>query len=130
MKAIREAVPLYGTTAWVCFDRQGWEDIRRHVKPPKDEMPLEAWSQRPGIAATYDCMFKGEQHVILQLDVEPKSKQPGLPGIIAHEAFHAAMAVSSHVGIHPVAHSDEPTAYLVQWFADLMWQHLPADVEI
>lgn len=119
---------MYGTHVWVVFDREGWDEVRREVRFP--DQPLEAWSKRPGIAATYDGMHKGEQHVILQLDVEPKSKRPGLPGVITHEAFHAALSICAHVGVQVYPHNDEAGAYVAQWVADLVWYHLPAQVEI
>ena len=123
-------MPLFGSHLWISFDRQGWEEIRRTVKPPPGGDPVEPWSKRPGVAATYDCMVKGEQHIVVQLDVPANSSQDGLIGIIAHESFHVAMSVMAHVGISVYAHSDEPPAYVAQWVAQTIRDNLPEGVSL
>jgi hypothetical protein len=118
MKAVHLDVQPYGSKLHVCYDSEGWNEIRKMLIGR--DTPLPPWTRTEGLAETYDVGVKGQQHIIMRFDMDKVNV-----GIIAHEAFHAAMSVCDHVGILVHAHSDEPAAYLAQWFADVAWHHLP-----
>jgi len=51
----------------------------------------------------------------------------GDPGIIAHEATHAAIEVAEHLEINIDFQNSEPVCYLVQWFFETMLGLFPAE---
>jgi hypothetical protein len=118
---VHHQLDLYGTHVHVAYNPVEWNKLRRKF-PSK----LETWSEANGVATTYDETFpNGEHHIAFRLNVKPGDNDPGLVGIIAHEAFHGALSVCDKVGFTVVTHNDEPAAYLAQWFADFIWNNRP-----
>ena len=43
--------------------------------------------------------------------------------VCSHEAVHVTLGLLDHIGAKNL--SDEPTAYLLAWITEWLWQHLP-----
>jgi len=122
-RAIHRQLEIYGTDVWLCWNEQGWNEIRAKVTPPGPE--LEEWSKTGGHGETYDFEVDGQQHIVFRIPRAPGDGPAGMVGVIAHEAFHGAVGVCEKAGIHIDADNDEAGAYLAQWFADFLAKHLP-----
>jgi hypothetical protein len=113
----------YGAQLHVVYDRRGWALLKRRFPglvedgfPDADGWARHSvWHPKNGTSP--------EAHHVLVVDVRKARSTADLVNTIAHEAAHVAGNLMGHIGHHDQA--GEPTAYLVGWITQFVWEHLP-----
>ena len=108
---------IYDVDLYAATDMRQWRALRRRLTF-LDETPSGAGMSQFAVWEPANGLDRPV--IVLFVDVA-RHDEPGLVNTCAHEASHAASQLFDHFGHHPSG-TDEPTAYLVGWLTQWLWE--------
>lgn len=113
---------LYGIDLFLATNRRDWNKLQGFLRF-LDDVPESA-----GMAefAVYTPESGPPRMVgVLWIDMKQHDTESILVNTCAHEATHLATQLNDHIGHRPNSVVDEPTAYLVGWVTEWLWNNCP-----
>jgi len=121
---VERILDIYNTHLHLAWDTHAWGKLRRGRT--KYLQAIEKQGQ--GWTESTDLGIKGgTHHIFLAVLAARHQSEPEIANTIAHEAVHAAIAITdTHRIASPMERdAEEPFAYLVGWLTEWMWRSRP-----
>lgn len=114
---------LYGLDLFLATNKRDWNKLQSTLHF-LDDVPESAGLSEFAVYVPND----GGAHRmvgVLWIDMTQHDTEGNLINTCAHEATHLASQLNDHIGHRPNSVVDEPTAYLVGWVAEWLWNNCP-----